>query len=127
MLYLSSGCNLYSIQIRLGCAHSFAEPNLARIDVHFTTRLVSGLSAVPQAFNDDLCVAHKYLRENLVEVVLLQLHFDHLLRVLFRNGELDQRLVIALFERHAELAKLFKGFQRVALFGADHRLDLGEF
>ena len=127
VLYLRPRCNLDSVQICLSRAHSFAEANFALVDVNFTTGLIPGLSAIPKPFDDNLGVAHKNLREHLVEVVLLQLHFDHLLRVLLGDGELEQRLEVGLFEGHTELAELFEGFERVALLRADHRLDRGEF
>lgn len=127
VLYLRPRCNLDSVQICLSCAHSFAEANFALVNVNFTTGLIPGFSAVPQPFDDNLGVAHKYLREHLVEVVLLQLHFYHLLRVLLGDSELEQCLEVGLFEGHAELAELFEGFERVALLRADNRLDRGEF
>ena len=89
--------------------------------------IIPGIFAVPEPFYDDSSLANKYLSYYIIEVVLQQLHLNHLLRVTRGNDEFELRLELALFERNAELALLFEGFEHVAPFRADHRFDRGEF
>ena len=76
------------IKISLRPSDSFPESDFACVDIDFFTRLITWCASIPKSSHDVLSVLEEDIGEHLVEIVLLELHLDHLLWVELWHGEL---------------------------------------